>query len=466
MAGKRDEIDLDDIAVALKKFGKVFSEKVTEGAKTAAGIIKEKGAEAAEILQESGADFSKTVSEQANRFIERAGKQLGKTAKLTAVVAKDVIAKSAAATKDYSLLLRPLAPRERFELSKVANYLTEGELGMITNWVKQGKARISLHRHGWSFLISGKDHFPKIISPEQFAPDINEKIRKGFFHDRFAEFSDRAFAAISQYIAPDIIGNFDAKQAIMLQLFSTEPYNILLVGDQFSGKAELMESARRLFGSWVKGKANEGVCVMFDEQGRVRPGFLARQVSGCFVTKLHYIRKEDELILYRTLETSYISYKTKKGRRRFDVRASILSDTIPKEDGKIPLDPYLVGKFHLTLFPKQANLQNFSDIAEKIVSEHKVPIRDADMDFIKKYVSYALKIKEVVIPHDLGEKIKEFATGVKNREPALPYKITPQIVVGIVRMAKASARMELRKSVEAKDLDRVFRIYDKATKIN
>ncbi len=465
MASRRDEIDLDDIALALKKFSRAVSEKVADGAKTAVEAIKEKSAEASEILQERGAGFGKAFSEQSSRFLEVAGKKISKTAKITAATAKELFIKSAEVTRDYSLLLRPLKPRERFELSKVAGYLTDGELGMITNWIKQGKARISLHRYGWSFLISGRDHFPKIISPEQFAPDINEKIRRGFFYERFAEFSDRAFAAVPQYIAPDIIGNLGTKRAIALQLFSAEPYNILLVGDQFSGKAELMESARRLFGSWVKGKANEGVCVAFDEQGRVRPGFLAKPVNGCFVSKLHYLRKEDELILYRTLETGYISYKTQKGRRRFDAQASVLSETIPKEDGKIPLDPYLAGKFHVTLFPRRADLQNFSDIAEKIVSEKKAPIRDADLEFIKKYANYARKIKNVVIPHDIGAKIKEFATLIKNREQALPYKITPQLVVGLVRMAQASARMELRKTVEAKDLDRVFGIYDGATRL-
>ncbi len=465
MAGKRDEIDLDELALALKKFGKSFSEKVSDGAKIAADVMWEKGSEASDVFQEKSLEFGKSFSEQASKFFSDASKQLGKAAKITAKATNEFLVKSAAITKDYSLLLRPLKPREQFELSKIADHLTEGELKLIISWVKQGKGRVSLHRYGWSFLVSGKDHFPKIISPEQFASDINEKIRNGFFVERFTEFSERAFAAIPQYVAPDIIGNFDAKQAIALQLFSYEPFNILLVGDQFSGKAELIDSALGLFSSWVRGKASEGVCVVFDEHRRVRPGFLSKSVNGCIVTKLHYLRKEDELILYRALETGYISYKTKKVRRRFDIQASILSETVPKEGGAIPLDPYLAGRFHLVLFPKRADLQNFSDIAEKIVLEHTVPIREADIDFIKKYVNYAMKIDEIVIPQELGEKIKEFANSIKAREPALPYKVTPQLVVGLVRMARASARMELRKTVEAKDLDRVFRIYDRATKL-
>ena len=98
---------------------------------------------------------------------------------------------------------------------------------------------------------------------------------------------------------------------------------------------------------------------------------------------------------------------------------------------------------------------------EKIISEDKVKINLADILFLKNYVRFASKL-DAEIPQNLAEKIKDFVTNLKGKEAELPFEITPRTVIGITRLAKASARMELRSIVEGKDLDRVFGIVTKA----
>ncbi len=392
-------------------------------------------------------------------------KKLKVASEITAELAK----KAAERTKDYSLLLRPLEKNEKFSLTRLAPYLNQEEYATVASWLKQNKANVSIVRYGWSFLISGKDHLPKIISKEKYTDALNEKIQRIFFQWRFQEFAERAWGAVPQYVAPEMIGNLEIKQAAALQLFSPEPLHVLLIGSQESGKNEIINTVKEI-SDYAYGTPEDGVCIIIKDK-KIFPGLLRRAGNGlCIVKNLARLRKDDEVILYRTLETGYVSYNTKLGRKRHHVAGSILTEVTPREPAEadknaLPLDPYLVSKFHIAFFVKQASLQSFSEIAEKLILEHKITIRKNDMDFIKKYARFA-KNRLVEIPPDLAEKIKEFAVRLKTeREPQLPYKISPQLVVGIVRLAKASARMELRNLVNAADLDRVFRIYDKATKI-
>lgn len=464
------------------EFVKKTSEKTAELAKIAdararefAEITSAKTSEFAKVASAKTSEFAKATSEKTAEFARESAKDIKVFTKITSKKTKIFLKTSAKKTKDAALLLRPLKPREKFEASKLAECLNKNEYELVVGWLKQGKAAIDIKKYDWSFLISGKNHFPRIISEEQFTKELNDKIKKAFMEERFREFSERAWNAVPQYVAPTVIGMLEAKQATVLQLFSGEPLHIILIGDLYSGKTEIFESVKQLSPAFGL-QANDGICISFSEGRKVRPGGLVRAGKNlCTISKLHLLRREDELILYRTLETGYISYNTKSGRRRYDAPASILAECSPRYGSfenfslealkkQLPLDPYLVGRFHAAIFTKKAGLEKFADIAEKIIVEHKVIMKQDDMDFIKRYAEFARKV-DVELPAHLAGKIKEFAVVLKEREPDLPYKITPQAIVGIIRMAKASARMELRSQIESKDLERVFNLMNKITKI-
>jgi len=81
------------------------------------------------------------------------------------------------------------------------------------------------------------------------------------------------------------------------------------------------------------------------------------------------------------------------------------------------------------------------------------------------YINFSKQLPVELPPH-LVQKVKDFALHIKEKEANLPYPITPNAVKGLMEMIKASARLELRTSIDLKDLERVFDIFEKATELN
>jgi DNA replicative helicase MCM subunit Mcm2 (Cdc46/Mcm family) len=175
------------------------------------------------------------------------------------------------------------------------------------------------------------------------------------------------------------------------------------------------------------------------------------------------------------MEKGFITYDKGGHHYRFDALVRVLASANPQGDkfksytldglkAQLPFDSALLTRFHLVFIVKKANLSQFAEIAEKIVSEDKVKVKLNDIMFIRRYVRFASTL-DVEIPQGMADKIKDFVTDLKERESEFLFEVTPRTVIGITRLAKASARMELRSIVEGKDLERVFNIVTKAYNI-
>lgn len=401
--------------------------------------------------------------------------------------------KSAKLIRDSTLLARPISRKETVQLSKVEPFLEPKELNRLTLLLKQGKAQIKVVRFGWSFLISGKDLLPKIIfvMPEKrrFNPDqdievkdrlwieqLDKKIRHKFFDTRFREFAERASNAVAEFIAPNLIGLAEVKQAAALQLFSTEPVHLLLLGDPGTGKTDVLRSVSELspISSFGLGSGTSGAGLAVTVQGKkVLPGLLPMAHNGtCCIDELNLMKKEDYAALYNAMEKGFITYDKGGKHYTFDALIKVVatgnpigdrfeSDNIAEMKKQLPFDSALLSRFHLVFLVKRASLERFSEIAEKIISEEKVKVKHNDKIFIQKYVRHASKLNPE-LPKELADKVKDFVTELKSKESELPLEITPRTVVGITRLLKASARMDLRNTVEAKDLEKVFKIVNSA----
>jgi len=395
--------------------------------------------------------------------------------------------------RDSILLARPLNKKESFTFSKVRPYLREGEEFKLQTAIKQGKAKIKLNRYGWSFLISGNDLRPKIffVKPEKrklnpdrdveskqqfWIEELDKRIRRQFFERNFREFAEKAWMAAPQFIAPNIIGLKHVKEAAALQLFCKEQTHILLLGDPGTGKTDILRSTVDLSPVSVfgLGSGTSGVGLAVTVKGKyVSPGLLPKADLGlACIDELNLMKKDDYAALYNSMEKGFITYDKGGHHYRFNARVKVLATGNPKGDkftaydletvkSQMPFDSALLSRFHLVFLVKKATLSEFSEIAEKIISEDKVKINLADILFLKNYVRFASKL-DAEIPQNLADKIKDFVTNLKEKEAELPFEITPRTVIGITRLAKASARMELRSIVEGKDLDRVFGIVTKA----
>lgn len=395
----------------------------------------------------------------------------------TGRLAKLYFGKATKATRDAAMLARPLTRRETFELGKVKQYLSGEEYNKVAGLLKQGKLKIRLKRFSWSFLVSAKNILPWMTSDENFVEQLNGKIKSAFLQECFEDFKERAWNVIPQYIAPNILGLQDIKQAAALQLFSKEQIHSLVIGNLDTRKEEILKSAKELASqasfTYGHGSEEQGLIFTFRNK-KILPGILPKMHKGLVcIDRLNTISAEDESQLGKILERGYASIKTKDESTRFDAEISLLAAANPKDSyfesyepeqikAQMPFDSYLLSRMHLIFIAKKANLNRFADIAEKVIMEEKAKINRSDIAFIKRYMQKANSIP-VELPVHLVEKIKEFAVGLKEKEKNLPYEVTPKMVEGVLRLAKASARMEMRKQVEVKDMARVFELYDKAT---
>jgi len=392
---------------------------------------------------------------------------------------KELLKSAAKLTKDTALLLRPLTKKEKWDLKRLSEHLNQKELKQVTNAIRQKKARIQLRRLGFSFLISGKDLVPALLSKENEIRALNDKIEREFYEARFEEFSTRAWDALPQYIAPNIIGLIPTKQAAILQLFTSEPLHILMLGDPGTGKTDILHSVKRLasIASFGLGSGTSGAGLSVTVKGkRVSKGLLPMADGGlCCIDELSLMKKEDRAGLLNAMEKGFVSYDKGGEHYQFDARIRLLATANPKEDKfksyklaqlkkQLPFDAALLTRFHLVFFVKKASLKQFAEIAEKIISEDKENVKPADLDFIKRYIQHT-KDLDVKLPNHLTRQVKNFAMVLKARERRLPYTITPRTVKGIIALAKASARLEMRNEIQTKDLDRVFGIFKSAVEI-
>lgn len=324
---------------------------------------------------------------------------------------KKFLRKSAQKTTDSTLLLKKLTKRQRFKLSKIRPYLHKNELIKLTALVKQGKANIELKRFGWSFLISGKDLLPVLhyVPPEnrkfifdvseeradkQFIREADKKIQKAFYNNAFIDFSERAWGAIPQYLAPTLVISLYIKQAIALQLFCPKDFKILLRGGRI--KEKIMSSASEIDSSLVTAEIDELV-------GKERKEMLSAK--------------------------------------------KLLAGTRNKTNS-------LHSKFNLVLPVKKISLRKFTDLVESLVVQ-EVQINRTDIYFIKRYIKNAQKIKVKLPPH-LTDKIKLFALALKKRNKKVTKK-TIEGILQLVKASAAMELREQVESKDLARVFKIFK---------
>jgi len=349
--------------------------------------------------------------------------------------------------KESVLGFRSLDNKEKIKFKQIEPYLLKKDQQELLRLIKQKRARISMKRYGWSFLISGKDLLPTIISKEKKARDLNQKIKDKFYETRFEEFTERVWNALPHFIAPSLIGQLHIKQTIALQMVSTVPINILIRGDDEISKEKIMKSARRVAPlSIIYKHGQEEPLVTRDSKGVL---FKASN-SVVSITDIEKLEEEQQILLAHSLES-------KKS-------TSSLIATTKNLDRQMPISKNLAAQFNLIFYMRPTALTAFKDIAEKIIMDETQAVKKVDVDFFRRYFNFSKQL-DIKIPAHLSQKIKDFTLHIKEKEEKLPYPITPNTVKGIVEMIKASARLELRTLVELKDLERVFNIFEKATEV-
>ena len=297
-------------------------------------------------------------------------------------------------------------------------------------------------------------------------------------------------------IAPAIYGLDDIKLAIALQLFGGEEHiqkdrsrvrgeiHILLIGDPSTAKSQLMKVASTLIprARYVSGKGITGVgitaTVTRDEElfgGWVlEAGALVLcNKSLLAIDEFEKIDKQDMAALHEAMELGQISVAKANIVATLPARTSILAGGNPKF-GRF--DPYLpikeqieVPETILSRFDLKFALRDVPnpEIDEKILT-HIIRARHLEREKVeppippeifRKYVAYARKNCHPKLSEEAAEEIKKFFLELRSRYvEGAPVSITFRQYEALIRLAEASAKVQLREEVTKEDALRAIRL--------
>lgn len=381
-------------------------------------------------------------------------------------------------------LMRLLSPIERSNLNAFRESISRHDFRRLRSLIKQRKATVSYSTLGLSININIEDDFPQAklrVDNEKlksFIEKINREVKETVELKAYKVFCGSA-EKIKDYIAPTIVGLDTIKEAIALQLFAKEPVHILLLGDIGTGKTEMLKSAAGLAPVSVFGSASgaDGTVLSVSAAGKnMRMGLLPSANEGlCAIDELNTIKIKDYPQLYNAMEKGFVAYDSPRRHMHFNAKVKVLASATPKTGQlvgritdilkqQIPFEPELMTKFHLCFIIRRPSMDEFKDITRTIVKDHNKEVKKEDIDFIRGYIGYAESMS-VDFPKMLEEEIVTLATELKKNEIRYLVSITPRTIRGLIRLAKASARMELRKEVTEKDIRKVRTILKKSLEV-
>ncbi len=374
--------------------------------------------------------------------------------------------------KDLFKSVVPLSGEQKKKISHLSEYVDQETLKKAEYLLKTNKINMIFSRYGVTAKL-----FEDIIYPElklntkddkvkTFVSNINKEVQEKVKKRSFKKFSEVAQDKIKEYISPNIYGLDYVKRAAMLQLFSSDPVHVLLLGDPGTGKTDILRSVSDLhpITSFGLGSGTSGAGLGVTIKGKeVVKGLLPRANNGiCCIDELNLMKREDYAYLYSAMEKGFITYSKATKHEVFDTKVRILATANPKGDkfvGKmvstlkkqLPFDQALLSRFHLVFLIRKPDIEGFIHITKKIVDGHKIQVNKKDLKFIQEYVNYAESI-DVEFPKDYREEVVDFIEALKRREKEFLIEMSPRIVIGLVRLCKAHARMNLRTKVNTQDL--------------
>ncbi len=374
--------------------------------------------------------------------------------------------------------MRRLSGEEEQSIESLDWYLSKDEKRIVKGYIKENKIAIEKENLSLGGLIENTT-CPLLVGKtekhdvKELVISLNNKIKEKTKTTLFQQLSKNIHENCAQIIAPNLVGFETAKKAVALQLFSPEHIHILLLGDPGTGKTQILSSATDLapISSMGLGSGTSGVGLAVTVKGsEVMKGLLPMADNGlCAIDELNLMKEESRASLYNAMEKGFVSYDKGGHSYKFNARVSVLATANPKGDkftGKnieqlkkqLPFDAALLTRFHLTFFVRKHSIEDFKKITRALINKTKHELTQKEKEFMKEYVIHSHSIGEISLPKKFEQEIVDFIAEIKENERKYITEISPRMVVGFTRLAKASARMELRQEVTDKDISLVKKI--------
>ncbi|MBN1544940.1 ATP-binding protein [Candidatus Woesearchaeota archaeon] len=386
---------------------------------------------------------------------------------------------------DVMRRMRKLSSEEEKSLDSLDWYVSEKQKRLVRGLLKEKKVAIETESFSLGGLID-RLSIPKLVAKKKseeadgLIEDINTAIDEKTKKTLFTEFSKAIHDKCSQIIAPNIVGFETVKKAVALQLLSPERIHILLLGDPGTGKTQILSSATELapISSMGLGSGTSGVGLAVTVKGNeVMKGLLPMADKGlCAIDELNLMKEESRASLYNAMEKGFVSYDKGGHSYKFDARVSVLATANPKGDKftgttvselkkQLPFDAALLTRFHLTFLVKKHDIDEFKKITKALLQKCKHELSSKEQEFLKSYIRHAHSLGDINLPKKFEQEIVDFIADIKENEKKYLVEISPRMVVGFTRLAKASARSELRGEVAEKDVALVKHIVKESLKL-
>ncbi len=305
------------------------------------------------------------------------------------------------------------------------------------------------------------------------------------------------YKTLVESLAPSIYGMTEIKESIILQLFGGVPRNIkdgtklrgeihiLLVGDPSSGKSQMLKLVPQLVprGKYVSGKGATGAgltaSVSKDEQFMggwvLEAGAMVLAHKGLLaIDEFEKMDVSDQVAMHEALEQGSVSIAKASIVATLPAQTSVLAGGNPKFSR---FDPYLPIAKQLTIpdtllsrFDLKFILKDIpSEDTDKRITEHLLKSRDEDYEgvkpkidavIIRKYIAYAKDKCKPMMTKEVGKMLRNFYVEQRKRAEggSAPIPITLRQFEALIRLAEASAKIQLSDVLRKEDAERAMRL--------
>ncbi|CAI5450823.1 unnamed protein product [Caenorhabditis angaria] len=305
------------------------------------------------------------------------------------------------------------------------------------------------------------------------------------------------YDALASSIAPEIFGHTDVKKCLLLALVGGNDnssngmkirgcINVLMMGDPGVAKSQLLGYVNRLAprSQYTTGRGSSGVgltaAVMKDPvtgEMSLEGGALVLADGGlCCIDEFDKMMDSDRTAIHEVMEQQTISIAKAGIMTTLNARTAIIAAANPAYgrynpqksiEQNVDLPAALLSRFDMILLMQdKVDRENDKTLAEHITYVHqhgKHPNREKkdiiSLETLREYIQLCKTYSPTVDP-SLRERIVDAYVEMRRdaRYSSDPTFVSPRMILGIVRMATARAKLRLSNTVNESDVEEALRL--------